>query len=120
MLPTHVGVVWTDGEGQTSFEAFDGSGNSMGLVDPVAIATPGCYTGQTDEDRFFGAINPGGISKIWISNIEAGMMSILYVLVLVDYRNAEGNFKASRCMSSAIVGHLGLKNKRHFMPSLIW
>ncbi len=67
-LPTHVGLVWTDGAGTTFFEAFDSSGTSLGGIGPVSIATAGMFSGQTDEDRFFGVINPDGISSIFISN----------------------------------------------------
>lgn len=71
-LPTHVGIVWTDGAGSTFFEAFDSSATSVGSIGPVTIATSG-HSGQTDEDRFFGVINPDGISSIFISNSSGGM-----------------------------------------------
>lgn len=71
-LPTHVGIVWTDGGGLTSFEAFDSNGISLGTIGPVSIATSG-NSGQTDEDSFFGATNTGGISSIFISNSSGGI-----------------------------------------------
>ncbi len=70
--PTHAGVVWTDGEGLTSFEAFDALGNSLGVVGPLAIAD-GSISGTTAEDRFFGVIVPGGISAIKLSNTSGGI-----------------------------------------------
>jgi len=70
--PTHAGVVWTDGQGKTSFEAFDSSGISLGIIGPVLIADSN-VSGETDEDNFFGIINEGGISAIRISNETAGI-----------------------------------------------
>ena len=71
-LPTHAGIVWTDGVGTTTFQAFGPGGESLGTIGPVAIATPGT-TGQTDEDRFFGVINEAGILSIKISNTAGGI-----------------------------------------------
>ena len=71
-LPTDAGIVWTDGAGVTSFEAFDENGISLGINGPVAIAD-GSVNGETAEDRFFGARNPGGISAIYINNSAGGI-----------------------------------------------
>jgi hypothetical protein len=70
-LPTHAGLVWTDGDGSTSFEAFDHNGVSLGVV-TVSLAN-GSFNGETSEDRFFGAIDPLGISAIKISNSSGGI-----------------------------------------------
>ena len=71
-LPTRAGIVWTDGAGTTTFEAFGPGGASLGVIGPVAIAD-GSFTGGTAEDRFFGVINAGGISAIRISNTSGGI-----------------------------------------------
>jgi len=71
-LPTQVGIVWTDGAGTTLFEAFGPGGVPLGQIGPVAIAD-GSISGTTAEDRFFGVINPGGISSIRISNTSGGI-----------------------------------------------
>ena len=71
-LPTQVGIVWTDGAGTTTFEAFGPGGASLGQIGPVAIAD-GSISGTTAEDRFFGVINPAGISAIHISNTSGGI-----------------------------------------------
>ena len=68
-LPTHVGIVWTDGVGETTFEAFDRDGISLGTIGPVATGVFGQYGGQTDEDRFFGVSYTVGIGSI---NIKTG------------------------------------------------
>lgn len=65
-LPTHVGVVWTDGSNSIVFEAFDALGASLGTV--TGTHADGSNFGTTAEDRFYGAINPGGISRITVSN----------------------------------------------------
>lgn len=74
-FPTHAGVVWTDvgntlsgptGFGNVLFTAYDASGISLGTFGPVSLGD-GVATGGTAEDRFFGASNPGGISRIEIS-----------------------------------------------------
>lgn len=72
VLPTHAGIVWTDGAGTTSFEAFDSNGNSLGIVGPVSL-NDGSINGTTTDDRFFGITSLGGISAIKISNSLAGM-----------------------------------------------
>jgi uncharacterized repeat protein (TIGR01451 family) len=65
--PTQVGIVWTDGAGTTSFEAFDASGQSLGVFGPFTLSD-GSFLGGTSEDRFFGIVYAGGISAIHISN----------------------------------------------------
>jgi PEP-CTERM motif len=73
-LPTHVGLVWTDvgnvsagsyGFAGVTFEAFDQNGATLGISAPIVLGD-GAISGQTAEDRFFGAINDGGISRIEI------------------------------------------------------
>ena len=71
-LPTHVGIVWTDGSGTTLFEAFGPGGAPLGAIGPVALAD-GPFTGQTGEDRFFGVEDPGGIGSIKVSNSGGGI-----------------------------------------------
>lgn len=67
-LPTHVGIVWTDGYGRTVFEAFDSGGTSLGVIDTVdPLGVSGQYTGETAEDCFFGASSLSGIASIKIS-----------------------------------------------------
>ncbi|MGH9314110.1 MAG: PEP-CTERM sorting domain-containing protein [Vicinamibacterales bacterium] len=72
-LPTYAGVVWTDIGfnsptpyfGPVTFEAFGPLGTPLGLIGPFALGD-GIDTGQTAEDRFFGAFNADGISAIRI------------------------------------------------------
>lgn len=65
-LPTHAGLVWTDGAGTVTFEAFDSLGVSLG-TSTGSHADPST-TGATAEDRFYGVIHTGGISRIEIRN----------------------------------------------------
>lgn len=70
-LPTHAGLVWTDGENPAIFEAFDENGNSLGVLSG-SHSTPG-YLGQTEEDRFYGVVHMGGISAIKIGSRFGGI-----------------------------------------------
>jgi hypothetical protein len=65
-LPTAAGLVWTDGANPITFEAFDQNGVSLGVI--IGNNADGSITGETAEDRFFGAINTGGISMLTISD----------------------------------------------------
>ena len=67
-LPTHVGIVWTDGDPNRAvqLEVFDQNGQSLGFSGPASIAD-GAFNGGTSEDHFFGAINPTGISMITLT-----------------------------------------------------
>lgn len=65
-LPTHAGIVWTDGTNSIRFEAFDALNNSLGVL--IGNHADGNFTGETGEDRFYGIINPGGISSILIQS----------------------------------------------------
>jgi uncharacterized repeat protein (TIGR01451 family) len=71
-FPTKAGIVWTDGNGTTTFEAFDSLGVSLGTIGPVSIAD-GSNAGTTGEDNFFGVVNASGISAIKISNTAGGI-----------------------------------------------
>jgi hypothetical protein len=75
-LPSHAGIVWTDGAGTISFSA---SGPGGALV-PCSISgfsaagvPDGSFSGTTGEDRFFGCSDPGGISSIHIENSAGGI-----------------------------------------------
>lgn len=77
-LPNRAGIVWTDvgfqfgetsgsfvGLAQVRFEAFDQNNISLGTK--IATLGDGFANGGTAEDRFFGAVNAGGISRLVIS-----------------------------------------------------
>jgi hypothetical protein len=75
-LPTHAGIVWTDGSGTIQFEAFDGDGISLGTIGPFSeTGSPDDnFNGGTAEDRFFGFADAvGGIGSIFISNTAGGI-----------------------------------------------
>ncbi len=64
-LPRSVGIVWTDGNADTTtfFEAFGPDGRSLGMMEFVEL-DDGRGQGGTGEDRFMGVIFDGGISAI--------------------------------------------------------
>lgn len=66
-LPQWVGIVWTDGAGETTFEAFDTDGQSIGVIGPVQVAN-GEPEGDTGNDYYFGVEYLSGISRIHIRN----------------------------------------------------
>ena len=70
-LPTHVGIVWTDGLGEVTFRAYDA--NAILLGSSTATPATALTSGQTDEDTFFGVIHSGGISRVEISNAMGGI-----------------------------------------------
>lgn len=63
-LPTHAGLVWTDGLNPIVFEAYDQDGRLLGSL--AGNHADASVNGETAEDRFYGAVNPGGISRIVI------------------------------------------------------
>lgn len=65
-LPTHAGLVWTDGIGDWTFQAFDSLNNLIGSIGPTPLGVFGDYDGDTADDRFFGVLYPSGIFKIKI------------------------------------------------------
>jgi hypothetical protein len=65
-LPTAAGFAWTDGTNPITFEAFDQNNNSLGVI--VGNHADGSFAGTTGEDRFYGATNAGGISRLVISD----------------------------------------------------
>jgi hypothetical protein len=74
-LPTHAGIVWTDGDNPVTFKAFNSSGSLLGTIGPSYIAD-GSYNGTTADDNFFGISDPGGIWKISISNGGGGGIEV--------------------------------------------
>jgi hypothetical protein len=62
-LPTAAGIVWTDGTGGVSFEAWDPNHDSLGIFGPFDL-DDGFNNGGTAEDRFFGVQNLDGILRI--------------------------------------------------------
>ena len=74
-LPTHVGIVWTDGDGPNrTFKAFD---SSNALIGTIIDSSPLFFSSGGDGDaanyRFFGAINSTGIKSIFVANDGGGI-----------------------------------------------
>jgi hypothetical protein len=70
-LPTAVGLVWTDGAGTISFEAFDQNGLSLGTL--AGNHADGSFAGTLVDDRFYGVTNAAGVSRVFISNSSGGI-----------------------------------------------
>jgi len=73
-LPTHAGMVWTDdGNNATvTFTAYAGDGGVIATQAVPGIGTAG-ISGETDEDRFFGVVFPGGVKRITMSHTGGGI-----------------------------------------------
>ena len=73
-LPTNAGLVWTDGGGGTSvtFSVFGALGELLYTTTQSGFAD-NSNSGETAEDRFFGATSSAGISAIFMSNASGGM-----------------------------------------------
>jgi hypothetical protein len=73
-LPTHAGIVWTDGINPIIFQAFDQNGNLLGTQ--TGNHADNNFAGGTAEDRFYGAINSSGISRIFIASGTGGGIEV--------------------------------------------
>lgn len=70
-LPTAVGLVWTDGSGAITFQAFDENGLLLGTA--TGNHADGSFSGTLADDRFYGATNATGISRVTITNGSGGI-----------------------------------------------
>ncbi|MBS0197742.1 MAG: hypothetical protein JSR77_13385 [Planctomycetes bacterium] len=72
-LPTHAGIVWTDGGGgaMVTFEARAADNTLLGTV--TGQHADNSVNGTTAEDRFYGAISDGGIKSIRIRHTSGGL-----------------------------------------------
>lgn len=73
-LPTHVGVVWTDGSGNidVTFEAYDANDVLIAGATTSGIGDGG-NSGTVEEDRFFGIVAPVGVRRIVVINSGGGL-----------------------------------------------
>lgn len=74
-FPTSAGVLWTDGGTPTDgavFEAFGPDGELLGTIGPFTLGD-GNNNGGTSEDRFFGARDAGGISRLRLTHASGGI-----------------------------------------------
>jgi hypothetical protein len=108
-LPTHAGIVWTDGPNPT-FEAFDALGNSMGTL--VGSSADGSISGTTAEDRFFGAYNPGGISKITITQGSWEVDHLQYGLAAIPEPATYAALAGAAILGVALVARRRFPNRR--------
>lgn len=73
-LPTHVGIVWTDGSPSSDaiFEAYDDADVLIGTRTAATLGNAD-NNGTTDEDRFFGVVHPAGVKKVVIKSSSGGV-----------------------------------------------
>ncbi len=76
-LPTHAGIVWTDGQGNASVSFRARSANNDLLCDiTTGLGNSSSNNGETDEDRFLGCVDSGGIASIFISSGPGGGIEV--------------------------------------------
>jgi hypothetical protein len=73
-LPTHVGIVWTDGGfgADVTFEAYNAADVQIGSR-TVPQLGDGSNLGTVEEDRFFGMVWSAGIRRIVVRNSSGGI-----------------------------------------------
>ncbi len=70
-LPQRAGLVWTDGAGVMTFDAFDAAGALIGTISAEHADTN--FNGGTAEDRFYGIEHEAGIASIRMRNSSGGI-----------------------------------------------
>jgi hypothetical protein len=77
-LPTHAGLVWTDGSVFTgvTLTAYGADGVTVVCNFSAPSIGNGSFNGETAEDRFFGCSDAGGISRIILTNSNGGGIEV--------------------------------------------
>lgn len=77
-LPTHAGLVWTDGPSGTGvmFNAYGADSLTVVCTTTNAGIGDASNSGETAEDRFFGCSDSGGISRIEVINSFGGGIEV--------------------------------------------
>lgn len=108
-LPTHAGIVWTDlhpGYGNVTFTAFGADGSNLGSIS--AFLGDGTTLGGTSEDRFFGVVDMGGVSRIMVSTTPGMTWEVDHL----QYGSQVPIPETFLLFGSGIIGLLGIKKKR--------
>ena len=87
-LPTAAGLVWTDGSNPITFQAYDENDQLIGTLN--GDSADNSFTGGTAEDRFYGVINAGGVSKLVITDNGGIEIDHIQYGVGADGRTAGG------------------------------
>jgi hypothetical protein len=102
-LPTHVGVVWTDGPFQTpvTFTAIGADGiTTVCSIGPAAGFANSSFNGEAAEDRFFGCSDAGGILRIQVTNSLGGGIEVDHL----QYGNARETTPVPEPLTIALLG----------------
>ncbi|MDP1661994.1 MAG: GC-type dockerin domain-anchored protein [Phycisphaerales bacterium] len=65
-LPSHAGLVWTDGANGVVVRGYGPADELLGTI--TGNSSDGNFNSGTGEDRFYAFISPGGISRITMSD----------------------------------------------------
>jgi len=102
-LPTHVGLVWTDGPFSTpvTMTAFGADGvTAVCSIAGAAGFANTSFNGETAEDRFFGCSDAGGISQIQLTNAFGGGIEVDHL----QYGRAEADTSVPEPATIVLVG----------------
>ena len=113
-LPTHAAIAWTDGDGPNRyFKAFDANGN---LIGSIVDSTPGFIIDQGDGDpsnyRLFGAVDPLGISAIFIADDDQPQVGIEVDHLQYGYQAVPEPATLTLCSVAAVAGLVAYRRKR--------
>lgn len=78
VLPTAFALVVTDTGQAVLFSAYDAAGSLLGSIERSDFAD-GSHNGTTDEDRFFGVTDAGGIRSISIQSLSVGGLEVDHI-----------------------------------------
>lgn len=104
---TEAGLVWTDGAGAVTFEAF-GPNGSLGSISGSDFVD-NSVAGTTGDDRFFGVSDPNGITSVRISNTIGGIE-----IDHIQYRSVPIPIPepSSACLGAMGIGCIGMLRRR--------
>lgn len=111
LLPTHVGLVWTDGPFGTAvtFVAYGADDTTVVCSIPGSGFANNSFLGETAEDRFFGCSNAGGIARVTVTNALGGGIEVDH---LQYGRAAEDRVPEPATLSLLALGGLGVLARR--------
>jgi hypothetical protein len=110
-LPTHVGIVWTDGLNPVQLEAFDATNASLGIFGPFNVAGPAFADQDVTEDTFLGVVNAGGISRIRITSGAGGGIEVDHLQYGADAVSRVPEPAPLALLALALISMLGIQRR---------
>jgi len=108
-LPTHAGLVWTDGLNNITFEAYGPTNSLLGTI--AGSHADGNFAGGTAEDRFYGWTNAGGISRIRIYGGQTAFTEVDHLQYGREASVSAVPLPSSALMGLGLLGGLGVVSR---------